>query len=175
MFINPEFGARFISRSCPPSSGARFAFAGFRPFPHVPVQLGVGRLRGPQANPRRNRFDRQRRLSPQPRPDLQFVRIMLAPTLHGGVTGLEMRMEVWEFYTMNAIKVDSARRIRLTVLTPGDYYEPEIRGPGAEDITLRRVTPPRRPLTQAEALKAIEKSPLRFTKSWDQVKEETRG
>ena len=30
---------------------------------------------------------------------------------------------VWEFYIMNAVKVDSAKRIRLTVLTPGDYYE----------------------------------------------------
>src|ERR1017187_7260346 len=33
---------------------------------------------------------------------------------------------------MNAVKVDSARRIRLTVLTPGDYYEPEVRGGDAE-------------------------------------------
>jgi hypothetical protein len=43
-------------------------------------------------------------------------------------------------------------------------------------ITLRRMPPPRRPghLTKAEALRAIEKSPLRFTHSWEQVKEETR-
>ena len=85
-----------------------------------------------------------------------------------------MGRRVWEFYTMNAVKVDSAKRIRLTVLTPGDYYEPEVRGRAAEEITLRRMPPPRRRFTKVEALRAIEKSPLRFTHSWDQVKEETR-
>ena len=39
----------------------------------------------------------------------------------------------------------------------------------------RRMPPPRRHFTKLEALRAIEKSPLRFTHSWDQVKEETRG
>src|ERR1035438_4141187 len=63
---------------------------------------------------------------------------------------------------MNAVKVDSAKRIRLTVLTPGDYYEPEVRGGDAEEITLRRMPPPRRRFTRLEALRAIEKSPLRF-------------
>jgi hypothetical protein len=77
-------------------------------------------------------------------------------------------------YTMNAVKVDSAKRIRLTVLTPGDYYEPEVRGRAAEEITLRRMPPPRRRFTKVEALRTIEKSLLRFTHSWDQVKEETR-
>src|ERR1035438_3949839 len=76
---------------------------------------------------------------------------------------------------MNAVKVDSAKRIRLTVLTPGDYYEPEVRGGDAEEITLRRMPPPRRRFTRLEALRAIEKSPLRFTHSWDPVKEEPRG
>ena len=42
-----------------------------------------------------------------------------------------MTQRVGGFYTMNAVKVDSAKRIRLTVLTPGDYYEPEIRGSAA--------------------------------------------
>ena len=60
-------------------------------------------------------------------------------------------------------------------LTPGDYDEPEVRGRAAEEITLRRMPPPRRRFTKPEALRAIEKSPLRFTHSWDQVKEETRG
>jgi hypothetical protein len=58
---------------------------------------------------------------------------------------------------MNAVKVDSAKRIRLTVLTPGDYYEPEVRGGDAEEITLRRMPPPRRRFTRLEALRAIEK------------------
>jgi hypothetical protein len=83
--------------------------------------------------------------------------------------------ECGNFTQMNAVKVDSAKRIRLTVLTPGDYYEPEIRGGDAEEITLRRMPPPRRRFTKQEALRAIEKSPLRFTHSWDQLKEETRG
>jgi len=75
---------------------------------------------------------------------------------------------------VNAVKVDRARRIRLTVLTPGDYYEPEIRGPGADAITLRRMPPPRRRWTREEALQSINKSPLRFTHSWEQIKQETR-
>ena len=86
-----------------------------------------------------------------------------------------MGREVWEFYTVNAVKVDSAKRIRLTVLTPGDYYEPEIRGKAAEEITLRRMPPPRRRFTKLEALRAIEKSSLRFTRNWDEVRAETRG
>ena len=75
---------------------------------------------------------------------------------------------------MYAVKVDKGQRLRLTVLRPGDYYEPEILNP--DQITLRRVPPPRRPvkLTKAQALAAIGKSRLRFTQSWDQLKEETR-
>jgi hypothetical protein len=87
--------------------------------------------------------------------------------------GLENAHPSWEFYTMNAVKVDDARRIRLPVLTPGDYYEPEIRREG-EEITLRRLPPPRKVWTKAEALKAINKSPLRFTAQWEAVKAETR-
>ena len=75
---------------------------------------------------------------------------------------------------MYAVKVDKGQRLRLTVLRPGDYYEPEILNP--DQITLRRVPPPRRPvkLTKAQALAAIGKSRLRFTQSWDQLKEEAR-
>ena len=75
---------------------------------------------------------------------------------------------------MHAVKVDSAKRIRLTPLIPGDYYEPEVRGKAADEITLRRMPSPHRQFTKLEALRAIEKSPLRFTPSWDQVKAETR-
>jgi hypothetical protein len=77
------------------------------------------------------------------------------------------------FTQMKAVKVDGARRIRLTALQPGDYYEPEI-GEGAARITLRRLPPPRKQWSKEEALKALNKSALRFTRSWDQVKEETR-
>ena len=75
---------------------------------------------------------------------------------------------------MNAVKVDRAKRIRLPILTPGDYYEPEVRGPGADEITLRRMPPPYRRWTRDEALKTLDQSPLRFTRGWEQVKEETR-
>ena len=75
---------------------------------------------------------------------------------------------------MNAIKVDAAKRIRLPVLHPGDYYEPEYLGP--EEIMLRRVPEPKRkaPMTRAQALAAIERSRLRFTASWDELRLETR-
>ena len=43
---------------------------------------------------------------------------------------------------MKAVKVDPARRIRLSMLAPGDVYEPEI--VSADEITLRRVPAPRR-------------------------------
>ena len=40
---------------------------------------------------------------------------------------------------MEAIKVDDKQRLRLTVLKPGDLYEPEFQTPDL--ITLRRVAP----------------------------------
>lgn len=73
---------------------------------------------------------------------------------------------------MNAVKVDDASRVRLPALHPGDYYEPEFRG--KDEVVLRKVIPPRRRMTQAEALEAIRRSPLKFTKSWDEIKKETR-
>jgi len=73
---------------------------------------------------------------------------------------------------MNAIKVDEAHRIRIPALRPGDYYEPEALG--ENDVLLRKVQLPRRGPTYAEALAAIESSPLRFTASWDEIKKETR-
>lgn len=75
---------------------------------------------------------------------------------------------------MNAVKVDQARRIRLPVLRPGDYYEPDYRGP--EKITLRRVRQPKRrgQMTKAEALQAIEQSRLKFTVGWDELRLQTR-
>lgn len=75
---------------------------------------------------------------------------------------------------MNAVKVDETRRIRLKVLNPGDYYEPEFVSP--DEITLRRVEPSRRreKLTRAEALTAIRKSKLTFTRTWETMRRETR-
>ena len=73
---------------------------------------------------------------------------------------------------MQAVKVDAEQRIRLPQLNPGDYYEPEFHG--SEDVHLHRVPPPTLKRTKAEILQAIDDSPLRFTASWDQVKQETR-
>ena len=75
---------------------------------------------------------------------------------------------------MHAVKVDEARRIRLKVLNPGDYYEPEV--VSADEITLRRVEPPRRGAkpTKAEALRAIRRSKLTFRRSWETMRQETR-
>jgi hypothetical protein len=75
---------------------------------------------------------------------------------------------------MNAVKVDAAKRIRLPVLRPGDYCEPEYFGP--EEIMLRRVPEPKRKVqrTKAEALAAIDRSRLKFTVSWDELRLETR-
>ena len=73
---------------------------------------------------------------------------------------------------MNAVKVDETHRIQVSVLRPGDYYEPEVLG--ENEVLLWKVQPPRCKLTFAEAVTVIENSPLRFTKSWDEIKKETR-
>ena len=56
------------------------------------------------------------------------------------------------------------------MLRPGDYYEPEVLG--ENEVLLRKVELPRRRPTFAESnVAAIESSPLRFTKNWDEIKE----
>lgn len=87
---------------------------------------------------------------------------------------LEIPGTGWEIPTMDAVKVDDARRIRLKVLKPGDYYEPEVLS--ADEITLRRVQAPSRTvkLTKTEALKAIRRSKLTFSRSWQTIRQETR-
>jgi hypothetical protein len=75
---------------------------------------------------------------------------------------------------MNAIKVDNAHRIRLLALKPGEYYEPEVRGREADEVTLRRLRPARKKMTKQEVLKAIANSRLRFTTNWDKLRAETR-
>src|ERR1039458_8055039 len=55
---------------------------------------------------------------------------------------------------MNAVKVDDTRRVRLPMLAPGDYYVPEPMGENS--ILLHKVPPPRRHMTQAEVLAAID-------------------
>ena len=75
---------------------------------------------------------------------------------------------------MNAVKVDEAHRIQLDVLKPGDLYETEIHGPNADSITLRRLIPASHKLTKAEALLAIDSTPLKFGGTWDELRKETR-
>ena len=86
-----------------------------------------------------------------------------------------MRERLWKPHIMNAVKVDEAHRIQLAVLKPGDLYEPEVHGPDADEITLRRLKPAtRRKMTKAEALRAIDSTPLRFGGTWDELRKETR-
>ena len=76
---------------------------------------------------------------------------------------------------MNAVKVDEAHRIQLSVLKPGDLYEPEVHGPDADEITLRRLKPATQPrITKADALKAIDSTPPLFGGRWDELRKETR-
>ncbi|MGA2557731.1 MAG: hypothetical protein ABSG04_15795 [Verrucomicrobiota bacterium] len=78
----------------------------------------------------------------------------------------------WKFNLVNAVRVDDAHRIRIPALRPGDYYEPELLG--ENEVLLRKVELSRRKPTIAQALAAVESSPLRFTKNWDEIKKETR-
>jgi len=73
---------------------------------------------------------------------------------------------------MNAVKVDETHRVRLPMLAPGDYYVPEALGGNA--ILLQKVPPPPRQMSQAEVLAALDESPIRFTKGWDDLKTEVR-
>lgn len=79
-----------------------------------------------------------------------------------------------DFQAMSTGKVDQAKRIWLPVLNPGDCYEADYRGP--EEIVLRRVSEPKRKprMNQSDALQAIERSPLKFEVSWDELRLETR-
>lgn len=75
---------------------------------------------------------------------------------------------------MNAVQVDDASRIRLGILQPGDYYEPDVVSP--VEIHLKKVPAPaaRKRRTFTEAIQAIETSELRFTTGWDELRKETR-
>ena len=88
---------------------------------------------------------------------------------------LESGRYLWDSYIMNAVKVDEAHRIQLSVLKPGDLYAPEVHGPDADEITLRRLKrTAQRKMTKAEALEAIENTLVRFGGTWDELRPETR-
>jgi len=73
---------------------------------------------------------------------------------------------------VKAAKVDDKNRIRLPMLNPGDYYEAEFHG--QQEILLRKVPEPKRQMSKEEILEALEASPISFTASWDELKEEIR-
>ena len=73
---------------------------------------------------------------------------------------------------MNAIVVDDKHRVRLKMLSPGDYYVAEPLG--GENILLHKLPPPRRQMSQKEVLTALEESPLKFKTGWDKLKQEVR-
>jgi hypothetical protein len=85
---------------------------------------------------------------------------------------LEIPPELRDIALMNAVKVDDAHRILVSSLRPGDYYEPEVLGEDA--VLFHKVQAPGHRPTYAQALAAIESSPLRFTSTWDELKKETR-
>ncbi|MGE3313175.1 MAG: hypothetical protein AB7O66_24685 [Limisphaerales bacterium] len=75
---------------------------------------------------------------------------------------------------MDVVKVDEECRIRLRILTPGDYYEPAFVSPDV--ITLRRVTAAESEarLTADAVKRAIRGSSLDFGGSYDAVRALTR-
>jgi hypothetical protein len=75
---------------------------------------------------------------------------------------------------MEPVKVDKDSSIRLAALVPGAYYEAEI--VSSDEIKLRRVAAPQgqESKSREEVIRTIEQSPLRFTRSWEDLKRETR-
>ena len=73
---------------------------------------------------------------------------------------------------MNAVKVDEAQRVRLPMLTPGDFYAPELLG--ENEVILRKVQKPLGKMSKEEILRAIAESPVRFDVSWDELKKDIR-
>lgn len=73
--------------------------------------------------------------------------------------GLAQGASVWELpIAMFVVKVDAGRRLRLRVLRPGDYYEPEVLS--LDQVNFRRVPPPRRrKLTKASSLGSHREEP----------------
>jgi hypothetical protein len=75
---------------------------------------------------------------------------------------------------MITIRADDKKRIRLPAVHPRDIYHPETLT--RDLIVLRRIEPPKpkKRMTRAETFHAIETSSLKVTKSWDELKAETR-
>ena len=72
------------------------------------------------------------------------------------------------------IIADEKKRLRIPAVHPRDIYHPETLT--RDLIVLRRVEPPKpkKRMTSEHIRRAIENSPIRFTKSWDELKKEVR-
>ena len=74
---------------------------------------------------------------------------------------------------MDPVRVDENGSVRLKLLVPGAYYEPEV--VSSDEIKLRRVYPRvATKMSRADVLKAIEQSELSFSTTWDALRMETR-
>jgi hypothetical protein len=72
------------------------------------------------------------------------------------------------------IIADEKKRLRIPAVHPRDIYHPETLT--RDLIVLRRVEPPKpkKRMTSEQIRRAIENSPIQFTKSWDELKKEVR-
>lgn len=90
------------------------------------------------------------------------------------VKSLDQIPLLWEIPTV--IIADDKKRLRIPAAHPRDVYHPETLTRNL--IVLRRVEPPKpkikKRMTRKQILRAIENSPIRFTKSWDELKKEVR-
>lgn len=82
----------------------------------------------------------------------------------------------WDCPDVNAISDDHCRLTSQDLFKPNTIYEGEVTQDGRVVLTeLPTKTFPGARLSKAKALAALEKSPLRFTRSWDELREETRS
>jgi hypothetical protein len=87
---------------------------------------------------------------------------------------LEREGKVWEITTMQAVKIDKQKRVRLKIFTAGDYYQPDFSSPAV--ITLRRIDPPKpkQPLTADQIKRALKNSRIKMKYSWEELRQRTR-
>ncbi len=75
---------------------------------------------------------------------------------------------------VNKLRVDIENRIELPGTQPGDLFEVQEQGNGAYLLVRLDEEVPVRPRTPEEVLQAMERYPLRLSKSWEQLREITR-
>jgi hypothetical protein len=72
-------------------------------------------------------------------------------------------------------KVDNRLRVRIPDAKPGQVVTVQSSGEGWTLSLVKEPQPnPAKKWTKAEVLEAMDKSPIRFTKSWEDLKKETR-